>query len=167
MGMRLHAEHHFPTDVAAVVAAMIDPEFVAGLTALPDVGAVEVVDGGGTAADPWLATRMVYDGSLDPIAARVLGSSSPSWIQTYRLDVAAGRGTLEIAPEHHGSILRCQAELRFAATDEGHTTRTLDGELSIKVPLLGGRAERALGPAIVARIDVEAELLAGWLNRPG
>lgn len=161
--MHLRAEHHFPAPVPHVVAAMVDPAFVAGLTALPDVGSVEVVDGETATDRPWVSVRMVYDGSLDPIAARVLGSSSPSWIQTYRLDPGAGSGTLEISPEHHGSILRCHAELAFVTTADG-TTRRLDGNLSVKVPLLGGRAERALGPAIVARIDVEADLLAGWLS---
>lgn len=162
--MDLRAEHHFPADVAEVVAAMVDPAYVAGLHALPDVGQVEVVDGSTEGVRPWIAMRMVYDGSLDPIAARVLGSSSPSWIQTYRLDVEAGRGTLDISPENHGSILRCRADLGFDPSDGG-TRRRLVGELSVKVPLLGGRAERALGPAIVARIDVEAQLLSGWLSR--
>lgn len=164
--MQLRAEHSFPVPPPSVMAAMVDPAFAEGLDVLPDVGQVSVVDAGEHGDTRFLAVRMTYDGSLDPIAARVLGTGSPSWIQTYRLDHGTGRGHLSITPEHHESILRCHAELRFAAVDGG-TRRTLHGDLSVRVPLLGGKAEKALAPAIVSRIDVEAQLLTDWLSRSG
>lgn len=142
---------------------MLDPEFARRLLELPDVGDVEVVGTGSGSSGRWLSVRMVYDGSLDPIAARVLGSSSPSWIQTYRFDTVT-EGALTISPEHHEKLLLCQATVTLH--EEGDRTRRLmTGELSVRVPLLGGRAERALAPAIIRRIDIEAELLLDWLNR--
>jgi hypothetical protein len=164
--VQLNAEHLFPFAPDSVIDAMVDPSFASELAGLPDVGTVEVVDDGTQGTTRWISMRMTYDGSLDPLAARVLGSSSPSWIQTYRLDAAAGSGHLSISPEHHESLLRCHAELRFTPTSEG-TRRSMRGDLSVRVPLVGGRAERALAPAIVSRIDVEAELLAGWLSERG
>lgn len=162
--MRLDAEHTFAAPPDEVVDAMVDPGFAAQLVALPDVGDVEVIGSGGEGARRWLSVRMVYGGSLDPIAARILGSSTPSWIQTYRLDRAEAAGELEISPEHHGSLLTCRARIAFSAQADG-TLRSLRGELSVHVPLVGGKAERSLAPAIVRRIDVEADLLARWLVR--
>lgn len=141
---------------------MLDPEFAPRLLELPDVGDVEVVGTGSGSSGRWLSVRMVYDGSLDPIAARVLGSSSPSWIQTYRFDTG-GQGALTISPEHHEQLLRCHATVTLREEGDG-TRRLMIGELTVRVPLLGGRAERALAPAILRRIDVEAELLVDWLN---
>ncbi|MBK5222614.1 MAG: DUF2505 domain-containing protein [Acidimicrobiia bacterium] len=159
--MKLQAAHEFAAPPERVAAAMTDPAFAIGLVGLPDVGRVEVVESVPGAASAVLTIRMVYDGALDPVAARVLGSSTPSWLQTYQVGVAGG--TLTISPEHHGSLLRCRADIAFTDTAEG-CRRTMTGELTVRVPLVGGRAERALAPAINARIDVEAELLRWWLS---
>ncbi|MGY6500893.1 MAG: DUF2505 family protein [Acidimicrobiales bacterium] len=164
--MRIEGRHRFPAPPQDTAAAMTDPEFVAGLVAVPDVGDVAVLDAGSDDDERWVAARFRYDGSLDPIAARVLGSSSPSWVQTYRMAIDGAAGSLVIEPDHHGSLLTCSARVSAEPTTDGGTDRRLDGTLSVRVPLLGGRAEKALGPAILSRIDVEAELLTAWLARP-
>lgn len=162
--VRLHSEHDFPANPTEVAQALVDPDFAPELAALPDVGDVEVVDQGEIEGSRFLSVRLVYDGSLDGVAAKVLGPTAPSWVQTYRFDIGSGRGRLEIVPESHGSLIDCSAEVALTAVGPG-TRRVVDGQLSIRVPLIGGRAERALGPAIAARIDVEADLLNRWLNR--
>lgn len=143
---------------------MVDPEFIVTLVEITDVGSVEVIDHGADSTTRWISARLTYDGQIDPIAARILGSDQPTWVQSYRLDVVGGTGTLDIAPDSHGSLLRCAAEVRVVATTHG-ADRALRGELAVRVPLLGGRAERALMPAIAARIDAEADLLERWLTR--
>jgi hypothetical protein len=163
--MQLRARHRFPATRDRTVAAMVDPAFVTQLVALPDVGTVEVVDHGSDDRDRWISARFTYDGSLDPIAARVLGSRHPSWVQTYRMPVNGATGRLDIVPEHHSGLLDCHAEVSLRQVDDA-TERLIDGSLTVPVPLLGGRAERALTPAILARIDLEADLLVAWLTKP-
>jgi hypothetical protein len=144
---------------------MVDPSFARRWDQILDVAGVDVIDHGEDEQDAWISARLTYGGSLDPLAARVLGSARPTWVQTYRVDIAACRGRLTIEPDHHGSVLQCQAEVALHPEASG-TRRELRGELTVRVPLLGGRAERALAPAIEARIDAEAALLEGWLTRP-
>lgn len=166
--MDFAATHRFPAVLHDVVTAMVDPEFVATLVAVADVGSVEIIDRGQTGSARWISARLSYDGSLDPIAAKVLGSDRPTWVQTYRLDTALGTGRLDIEPDHHGSLLRCSADVRLtelATTDRPTTGRTINGSLKVRIPLLGGKAEQALMPAILARIDAEAALLTEWLTR--
>lgn len=162
--MRLQAEHQFDATPDAVVSALLDPEFAPLLSDLPDVGRVEVVDASGDdhGSEASLAVRLVYDGSLDGIAAKVLGSSAPSWVQTYRFDRLAHTGTLTIEPDAHRGLIDCAARISVVAHGAG-ARREVDGHLTVKVPLIGGRAERALGPAILARIDAEAGILSRWL----
>lgn len=162
--MDLVARHRFGAGPASVASAMVDPEFAPELVKILDVGAAEVLDAGSDESSSWLATRLTYDGSLDPIAAQVLGSRHPTWVQTYRIDSSGRTGKLTIEPDHHGSLITCSAQVRLTG-DEGGTERTIRGELKVHVPLLGGKAERALVPAILARIDAEAELLEAWLTR--
>jgi hypothetical protein len=55
-------------------------------------------------------------------------------------------------------------------TEAGGTTeRVIDGELKIKVPLFGSRAEGLILPGLRSRMNREAELLDEWLkeHRPG
>jgi len=53
----------------------------------------------------------------------------------------------------------------LAATATG-TRRRIDGEFFVKVPLVGGTAERRIVPGIVTRMDVEAAALTAALNAP-
>jgi hypothetical protein len=162
--VRLHAEHDFAATPQEVAEALVDPDFAPELAGLPDVGKVEVVEAGSQGGMRFLSVRLVYEGSVEGIAAKVLGPTAPSWVQTYRFDVDAARGRLEIVPESHGSLIDCSADVVLIAEDTT-TRRIVDGQLTIRLPVVGGRAERALAPAIGARIDVEADLLTGWLAR--
>jgi len=49
------------------------------------------------------------------------------------------------------------------------TERVIDGELKIKVPLFGRRAEGMILPGLRGRMNREADLLDEWLkeHRPG
>jgi hypothetical protein len=162
--VQLRADHRFSAPPERVARAMADPDVAAQWGRIPDVGSVEVLEHGSDERSVWLAARLTYGGSLDPLAARVLGASEPSWVQRYTVDLHALRGRLDIEPDRHGGLLTCWAELTLAPAD-GHTRRALRGELTVGVPLLGGRAARALAPAVEARLDAEAELLEAWLTR--
>jgi hypothetical protein len=161
--MQLSAHHHFAATPEEVASAMVAPELVVQLVEVTDVGSVEVIDHGADEHTRWISARLTYNGSLDPIAARVLGSAQPTWVQTYRLAATGRTGHLDITPDHHGSLLQCHADIKLEPATVG-TDRALRGELAVRVPLLGGRAERALMPAILARIDAEAVLLDRWLT---
>ena len=45
--------------------------------------------------------------------------------------------------------------------------RALDGDFTVKVPLIGRTVERRLLPGILARLDVEAAALAARLRADG
>lgn len=161
--MELMVRHHFGAPPERVATAMASPEVITRLVGITDVGSVEIIDQGSDATTTWISARLTYDGSIDPLVARVLGSDNPTWVQTYRLSTTSLSGRLEIDPDHHASLLRCHADIQLTPSGTG-TDRALRGELVVRVPLLGGRAERALMPAILARIDAEAMLLDRWLS---
>jgi hypothetical protein len=45
------------------------------------------------------------------------------------------------------------------------TVETIDGDIKASVPLIGGRLERALEPALLAAIRVEQREGTAWLTR--
>jgi hypothetical protein len=161
--VRLHAEHLFDASPSAVVDAMLDPEFVPELRGLPAVGSVEVVAQETDGPVRRLSVRLEYVGAVEGIAAKVLGPTAPSWVQSYEFDRGSCRGTLVITPDVHASLFDCSAEIDVTPSPQG-ARRVVNGTLKVRLPLVGGKAEQALGPPILERIDHEAELLRAWLR---
>ncbi len=158
--VKIRAAHDFDAPVDAVEAALLDPAFWAQLT-LPDVSAPRVL-----AADAdRIEMAMEWAGTLEGLGRRIAGTDRVTWKQTLRLDRSRHTGRLEIASEVRVTTT-CRAELRFEPIDGGRATRrSLDGELTVKVPLVGGQAEQRLAPGIRKRIDDEAVALRTWLAR--
>ena len=162
--MKFRAEHDFPASVAAVSDVLMDSSFHRSL-ALPDLSLPEVLEETVDGSARMLKLRYEFVGSLDPIAKRVLGGRKLTWIQEMRLDSASGDGSLSFSAEADPKRLFGSAAVTLAAQDD-RTLRTVVGDLFVKVPLIGGTAERKIVPGLVARLDVEAAAVRGALTGP-
>ncbi|HEX5615726.1 MAG TPA: DUF2505 family protein [Acidimicrobiia bacterium] len=160
---RLTAEHRFSAPRSAVEHAIVDPAFYEQLR-LPDVAAPEVLSSRTAGSTSHVELRMAYTGRLDPVGQRVVGDRQIAWIQRIELDVDAHRGVLRVELDGQRERVQCRADMTFAEDDDA-TTRSLRGDLSIKVPLVGGLAERKVLPGVLRRLDLEAEALRAWLAR--
>ncbi len=143
---------------------MTDEAFVAGLR-LPDVAPPEVLERSTDEEGTVLRARFRFDGTLDPIANKILSGARISWVQEVRVDPGNERGTLRVRADAQPDRLRCRGEYRLEARGTG-TVRELAGELSVRVPLIGSRAEQRILPGLLRRIDLEAAALEAWASRP-
>jgi hypothetical protein len=158
------ARHEFDAAPEAVAAAMTDPEFVGSLH-LPDLEPPEVLDHRVDDDGRMVRARFRFVGKLDPIARRVLGNDRISWVQEVRVNGPNSAGTLAVTPDAQADRMRFAGA--YTLTPEGGTTvRALQGELSIRVPLIAKRAEQHILPGLLRRIDLEAGALRDWLARP-
>ncbi len=155
--MRFRAEHDFPGTPAAVAEILCDPDFHTGLD-LPDLSRPEVVEHIEAVPQRRLRLRYTFVGHLDPIARRILAGRSLTWIQELRFDESTGVGRLSFSAESEPDRLFGSADVELAPTASG-TQRRVSGQLFVKVPLVGGSAERRIVPGLVRRLDVEAEAL--------
>jgi hypothetical protein len=73
------------------------------------------------------------------------------------------RGTVEMAVA--GAPIALKGTLMLAPGRGGGTVETLEAELKAKVPLIGGKIEKAASPPIEEAIDIEAQTAAEWLRR--
>jgi hypothetical protein len=73
----------------------------------------------------------------------------------------ARTGTLDL--EVVGAPVRLKASLSLTATGDGGSVELVDGELKARVPLIGGRIEKAAEPAVRAAIDAEQRIGRAWL----
>jgi hypothetical protein len=156
--------HQFNAPADRVAAGMTDAAFVAAL-ALPDVAPPEVLDRVEDANGITLRARYRFVGILDPIARRILSGDRISWVQEVRVDSSQRAGTLTVRSDVQPDRLQCQGDYQLEALDGGGTCRRLHGSLAIRVPIIGGRAERTILPGLLKRIDVEAAALDDWLTQ--
>lgn len=165
--MKFSLEHVFDAPLDAVEAAMVDPVFLEG-TRLPDVGPPKVLSREEDGEIVTLRVNYHYTGSLDSLARRVLRTSDVNWVQETVLDRSTHRTTFTVIPKVYPERFQCGGVMQLTSSTGG-TERVIDGELKIKVPLFGGRAEGMVVPGLRSRMNREAELLDEWLkgNRPG
>ena len=160
--MRFSVEHRFAASLPAVERSMTDPEFFAQLRDLPGIEAPVLLERREQPGSVQLAVRYVFSGDLPSVARRVLGRGELAWVQRSTVDLERHRTDFTIVPEAHAELLTCTGGYLLRRA-ESQTARTISGELRVRVPLLGGRAERAIVGGLVERLDAEAEALQRWL----
>ncbi len=163
-GVHFECEHDFPGTVEQVASIMSDPAFQTGLD-LPDLARPGVVthEVDGTARR--LTLRYEYIGQLDPIAQKVVGGRTLTWVQDLRIDVGTGIGTLGFSADGVGGRADGSASVTISPVGDASCSRHIDGEFRIRIPLLGGKAEKAIVPGLTRRLDVEAGAVAAELAR--
>jgi hypothetical protein len=157
-------QHDFDASVGQVATIMSDPAFQTVLE-LPDLARPEVVAHDVDGPSHRLTLRYEYIGQLDPIAQKVVGGRKLTWVQDLRIDVSTGTGTLGFSADGVGGRADGTASVAITATGDASCRRRIDGEFRIKIPLLGGKAERAIVPGLLRRLEVEADALARELAR--
>jgi hypothetical protein len=163
--MHFEAEHDFPAPHAQVAEVLCDPAFQTQLD-LPDLSRPEVLASSVDGTIRLLRLRYEYVGQIDPIARKIVGGRKLTWIQELRLDTATFTGTLSFSAEEDASRVNGSAEVAITAVDgDTCSRRRIAGDLHVRVPLVGGTAERRIVPGLVRRLDVEAAALTKELTR--
>ena len=160
--MRFETEHEFAARCAAVAAVLCDPDFHTQLL-LPDLSLPTVVAHAADGMTRELTLRYEYVGQLDPIARKVIAGRQLTWIQALQLDTTTYKGTLTFSAEAAPDRLNGRAHLALVADGDARCHRHIAGDLHVRVPLIGGTAERRIVPGLLIRLDVEAAALAARL----
>jgi hypothetical protein len=163
--MKFSVDHQFPADPAKVIDILCDPAFQEQLD-LPDLSRPTVVDVSTDSAKRALKLRYEFVGHLDPIATKVLGNRKLTWLQELSIDTATLQGSLTFAAEADPDRMHGNGTIVLTATNAG-AHRHIDGELVVKVPLIGGMAEKKIVPGLVRRLDIEAAAVTAALTGRG
>jgi hypothetical protein len=160
--MRFSLEHRFDAPPDVVAAASNSDDYQALLGDLPNLGERKVKS---------LETN--EDGSIHRVTHYKLGAQLPApvvavlgesatWDEIADYDPQAKRWTFEIKPHVLGSRIRCGGSYSFEPDGDG-TRRTVDVDIKVKVPLVGGRVENEIKKGLVETMEAEADILGRYL----
>lgn len=161
--MRFTLTDHFDAPLDAVESASLDPAFQDRLTGLPNVAERTVVrDEPGPDGTRERVIRYRFGGDLPGPVKAVVGSAV-SWDEVGRYDPGSHTWTFHIEPHVAKDKLECRGSYRFAADGEG-SVREVEVDLRVRVPLVGGRVERAIRDGLVDTLEAEARLLRDYVK---
>jgi uncharacterized protein YndB with AHSA1/START domain len=164
--VRLTAELRYAATPAEVFAMLVDPAFqerkLGATGALGHEVTVEPRADGGAV----VRTSRTMPTDQVPDLVRNLVGQTLTVVQTEDWSAAAADGTRTgtVTVDVQGAPVRLTGTLRLAPDGAG-TRQSVDADLKAKVPLIGGRIEKAAEPAIRTAIDVEEREGRAWLAR--
>jgi hypothetical protein len=164
--VRFEVEHEFPATPTAVAEVWCDPAFHSHLE-LPDLSLPEVIAHTVDGTVHVVRLRYGYVGQLDPIARKIVGGRKLTWIQELRLDWSTGAGTLSFSAEEEPRRVNGSADVTIVAVGDSASRRRIAGDFHLRIPVVGGTAEKKIVPGLLRRLDVEADALRRSLGTPG
>lgn len=164
--MEFVVEQVIAAPLDAVEGAFVDPGFLARLAELPSFAGVELLDQEVDGDLVRQRVRYAFVGELSPAVTAVVDPAKLSWVEESVHDRTTHRAACRIVPDHYAQRLECSYTVQLTAKG-GATRRTVQGDLRVRVPLLGGRAERAIVGGLRDHAEREAAALAAWLAERG
>lgn len=160
--MKFSADHEFPAHAELVAMLMVDPEFEVNVE-LPDLSRPEIVEHTVDGAVTVLALRYEFTGYIEPIAKKVIAGQRLTWVQRLELDMTELRGEMSIVFDSQPDRVRANATVALRDVADG-CVRSIAGDFVVKIPLLGGKAEQAIVPGVLTRLDAEADAIRADLS---
>ena len=163
--MHFTVEQHLAASPAEVVAAYTDPGLYPTLTDHSKIGTPEVLDITRTGDDVHVQLRMRFIAEVSSAVSAVIDPKKISWIQSEHYDLTRLTATVEFKPDHYADRFSCSGGYSFRddPANPGGTLRVIEGDLKIRVMLVGGQAERAMVSGLTEHFAEEQPLVNQWL----
>ena len=155
-------------DVDDVLDAYADPTLYPGLPELPKIGRPEVLDHQRSGDVVHLDIRYAYVGDLPAAAHAFIDPQQLTWVQRTTVDLRERTSTIALLPDHYPDRLRCAGTFHFAAEESGSgSRRRVQGDLDVRVLVVGGQVERALVSGLEEFLAAEAGAVDEWIDALG
>lgn len=162
-GVRFHLEQRFAVPADAVMDAFADPGFYPELAKLPNVGEPAVVSCARDGTVVRMQVRYRFTGDLSAAARRVIDPHRLTWVDHSTIDLAARRAVFDMRADHYADRFRCNGAYTVDDTGSGASQRLVDGELSVRAPLVGRAVERAILSGLERHLGDEVEVVERWV----
>ncbi len=162
--MRFATEQRYRADLATVLAMFADPALYPTLSGLPKIGTPLVIDHQIDGAHVHLRLRQRFTGDLPAAARAVIDPTKLTWIEQLDFDLDRATASSRLLPDHYADRLTCSGRYTYLADGDRSTLRRLDGDLRVRMPLVGGKVEGALVAGLREHAAAEQALIAARLE---
>lgn len=157
--MKFHRELAYEAGSDEVFSMLVDPAFREKVAAAQDVVSIEVTSIPKGAGASILIDQVQNTAGLPAIAKKIAGETTQAVVREEWVDGSAG--TVEITAP--GKPTRAAGEVRLVSAG-GTTRHVFDLEVTVKVPLIGGKLEKLMADNIDAGMTVEHSVGVAWLK---
>lgn len=149
---------------ARAMAAYGSPAFYEGRPARDDIAVRDVVRHEATDDHILLEVRFAFTGSVSPAVRAVVDPAKMSWITRTEILLAEDRSSWVVLPDHYPDRLSASGIYRFEEGGDGPGTCDVEveGELKVRVPIVGRSVEKVIAGDLRAYIADEVAGIADW-----
>ena len=165
--MRFRIEQHVAAPLHDVATALLEPRFLELMATLPKLGRPELLTQERTGNLVHQRVRYRFAGELNAAARAVLDPERLTWVEDSTTDCELHHTTWRIEPDHYADRLSAEGTFDLRADGTSATVRVAEGELKVRMPLVGGKVEGAIVSGLREHAKAEAEALATWLAKNG
>ena len=142
------------------MAAYGTPAFYEGREVRDNIEVLEVVRHEDTGSRLLMEVRFAFRGPISPAGQRFIDRKKLSWITRNEIRPDEARADWQVLPDHYPDRLTASGVYTFEPGTDGVPTSTvvgLEGDLKVRVPVLGKSVERVIVNGL--RKYFEAEVL--------
>lgn len=166
--MNFRIEHSIAAAPGRVAEVLLDQHYQAHLADHLGVLAQREILGQESLGDGRVRRRIrcVLKLHLSGAARRLLGDADPAYVEmaVWHPEEMTWRWSIE--PEAARDLLRADGTIELLPNGAG-TSRIVEGVVAVRVPVFGGRVERAIVEGLEQTYGEEAERLRAWLDSGG
>jgi hypothetical protein len=157
--MRFEIEQVITGPVDAVARVYTEPRFYELLGELPKLGRPEVIERREVGSVVHLSVRFRFTGNLSPAVTRVVDPAKLSWVEESAHDLEHHTVTFHMRPDNYADRLRFEGSYRFEPVGDRQTRRVAEGEVAVRVPIVGRAVEGAIVSGLREHLAAEVEVV--------
>ncbi len=148
-------------DRAAQVLA--DPDFLTSTESEAPIGHPTLVTHDTSGDMVRIAIRWRFTGDLNSAARAILDPAKLTWIQESRHDLRTRRTEFTIVPDNYADRFSCRGSYVVeTGVDPGSAMLRAEGDVRVRVLLVGGQVERVLVDGLRQVLEAQADAIPDW-----
>jgi hypothetical protein len=164
--VRFRIDQHLRVSLEQAEDAFVDPAFLERLAELPKLGRPQLIEQHADGDVVHQDVRYHFAGELNSAARAVVDPARLSWVERSALDRSTHTTTIDILPDNYADRLRCSGAIRLQPEADG-TLRVFEGDLVVRVLLVGRKVESAIVSGMREHSDLEANIVERWVRERG
>jgi hypothetical protein len=148
----------------AVASVFVDEGFYVSLDALPKLGRPEVLSREVHDTIVHMRVRYRFTGELSSAVRAVVDPHKLTWVEETDHDLAARNVSFRMIADHYADRFRADGHYRFEPSGATATIRRCEGDLEVRMRLVGHRVEQAIVSGLREHLNTEVDFVEAWLG---